>query len=56
MSGKALEDAIKSIEAANYDYKNNPFIFAIYTYMEILPVGIIITLISALILKRKTPA
>lgn len=34
-------------------YKN-PFINAMMTYMEILPVGLIVTLISALILKRKT--
>lgn len=53
VSGAALEEAIKEIESANYNYKHNPFFFAMYTYMEILPVGIIITLISALILKRK---
>jgi hypothetical protein len=33
-------------------YKN-PFFNAMMTYMEILPVGLIVTLISSLILKRK---
>jgi hypothetical protein len=56
ISGAALDETLKSIESANYSYKHNPFFFAMYTYMEILPVGIIITLVSALILKRKTPA
>ncbi|MES2780828.1 MAG: DUF4199 domain-containing protein [Bacteroidota bacterium] len=55
VSGAALDEAIKSLETTSYDYKNNPLIFTMYTYMEILPVGILITLISALILKRKTP-
>lgn len=32
----------------------NPFIHAMMTYLEIVPVGLIITLISSLILKRKT--
>jgi amino acid transporter len=34
-------------------YKN-PFLNAMMTYVEILPVGLIVTLISSLILKRKT--
>jgi len=55
MKGAELDEAIKKIETTSYDYKHNPFVFTMYTYMEILPVGIIITLISALILKRKTP-
>ncbi len=55
VTGQALEEGIKSIESQNYNYKNNPFIFAMYTYAEILPVGILITLISALILRRKKP-
>lgn len=32
----------------------NPFFTAAMTYMEILPVGLVVTLISSLILKRKT--
>ncbi|OJW81731.1 MAG: hypothetical protein BGO69_14585 [Bacteroidetes bacterium 46-16] len=32
----------------------NPFLNAMMTYAEILPVGLIVTLISSLILKRKT--
>jgi hypothetical protein len=55
MSGAALDEALKSIENMSSNYKSNPFFFAMYTYMEILPIGILITLISALILKRKTP-
>lgn len=55
VSGAAFAEAVKSIESSNYNYKHNLFFFALYTYMEILPVGILITLISALILRRKTP-
>lgn len=32
----------------------NPLIFALYTYREILPVGLIVSLITALILKKKS--
>ena len=41
-------------EMANFAkmYKN-PFFNAMMTYVEILPVGLIVTLISALVLKRK---
>ncbi|HWY39054.1 MAG TPA: DUF4199 domain-containing protein [Bacteroidia bacterium] len=56
VSGAQLEEALKDIETANYNYKHSPFFFTMYTYMEILPVGIIITLISSFILKKKTPA
>lgn len=45
----------KTTEMADFirNYKN-PFFNAMMTYMEILPVGLIVTLISSLILKRKT--
>lgn len=33
----------------------NPFFHAMMTYLEILPVGLIVTSISSLILKRKSP-
>ena len=55
ISGAALDEALKSIERANYNYKNSPIYSAVYTYLEILPVGILITLVSALILRRKSP-
>ena len=53
VSGTALDEALKTMADESYKYKHNPFFFAMYTYMEILPVGILITLISSLILKRK---
>ncbi len=44
----------QTIEMADFsrNYKN-PFFNAMMTYLEILPVGLIVTLISSLILKRK---
>lgn len=55
-SGAEFDEALKSLESMSYNYKNNIFFFAMYTYMEILPIGILIALISALILKRKAHA
>jgi hypothetical protein len=50
-----IEIAKQTKEMANFArmYKN-PFFNAMMTYIEILPVGLIVTLISSLILKRKT--
>ncbi|MBL7883551.1 MAG: DUF4199 domain-containing protein [Bacteroidia bacterium] len=53
ISGAALDEAIKGVESTEYNYKNNIFFFAMYTYMEILPVGIIVTLISSIILRKQ---
>jgi len=47
-----LEAKAKEMAAFSEMYKN-PFFNALMTYAEILPVGFIVTLISALILKRK---
>ncbi len=50
----AVEIDVKAKEMADFAtmYKN-PFFNAMITYVEILPVGLIVTLISSLILKRK---
>lgn len=45
---KAMLDA----QTAAY---HNPLVRIAYTYIEVLPVGLLIALIAALILKRKTP-
>jgi hypothetical protein len=50
-----IQAAIAEARQVNDNYKNNLLFFAMYTYAEILPVGLIITIISALILRRKTP-
>ena len=45
---KAVADA-----AAFTKLYKNPFINAAYTYMEILPVGLVVSVLAAVILKRK---
>ncbi|HNP49666.1 MAG TPA: DUF4199 domain-containing protein, partial [Bacteroidia bacterium] len=55
-SGAAAQEIeAKTKEMADFAimYKN-PFFNALMTYLEILPVGLLVTLISSLILKRKT--
>ncbi len=47
-----LADKTKELEQAKEMYKN-PFLKILFTYAEILPVGLAVTLISSLILKRK---
>lgn len=53
LKGIELEQAIQKIESLNVSYKTNPLVFAAYTYMEIFPVGILISLVSAFILRKK---
>ncbi|RYD58634.1 MAG: DUF4199 domain-containing protein [Sphingobacteriales bacterium] len=51
-SAAKIAELSKEMAEAKESYKN-PIKFIGYTYAEILPVGIIVSLISALILKRK---
>ena len=55
LSGLSADEIAKKVtemEEMRENYKN-PFIRIGYTLMEILPIGIVVALISALILKRK---
>jgi hypothetical protein len=54
ISAAKLASKTKELEQAKEMY-NNPALKILMTYAEILPVGLIVTLISSLILKRKTP-
>ena len=53
VSATELASKTKDLEQAKEMYKN-PILKILFTYLEILPVGLIVTLISSLILKRKT--
>jgi amino acid transporter len=50
-----LETTTKQMESLRAMYKN-PLLVILLTYMEVLPVGLLVALVSALILKRKNPA
>jgi hypothetical protein len=54
-TGAALDQKIVGIRQMAAWYKNPVFV-VLMTYLEVLPVGIVISLIAALILKRKTPS
>ena len=47
-----IDEQAKEMASFNVLYKN-PFFNALITYTEILPVGLLVTLVSALVLKRK---
>ena len=53
LSATELANETKELQQANEWYKN-PLIRILMTYMEILPVGLIVSLLSSFILKRKT--
>ena len=52
LSAAEIAKKVTEMEEMRENYKN-PFIRVGYTLMEILPIGIVVALISALILKRK---
>jgi hypothetical protein len=54
-SGKSageIADQIKEMSSMKEMYKS-PIMVILITYMEILPIGLLVSLIAALILKRK---
>jgi len=53
ISATKLASKTKDLEQAREMYKN-PFFKILMTYAEILPVGLVVTLISSFILKRKS--
>ena len=53
ISATELANETKQLQQAKEWYKN-PFIRILMTYMEILPVGLLVSLISSFILKRKS--
>ncbi len=54
-SGDQVVIAQKAKDMANYkEWYKSPIMVILLTYMEVLPIGLIVTIISALILKRKT--
>jgi hypothetical protein len=48
-------DAKAAELAKDWESYKNPFVNAMITYVEILPVGLLVSLIAALVLKRKRP-
>ncbi|MCW3072782.1 MAG: hypothetical protein JWO44_2672 [Bacteroidetes bacterium] len=52
-AGQAEIEQISAEMAGYKDMYKNPVYVILFTYMEVLPVALLITLISALILKRK---
>lgn len=52
LNAAEIKEEIDSINSMRESYKN-PIMVILWTYMEILPIGILVTLICALILKRK---
>ena len=52
LSGAALETKIAEVNKTKEMYAT-PLGFALFTYAEILPVGILVSLVAALVLKRK---
>jgi hypothetical protein len=53
LSPAALQKQVAAMEGMRDSYDHNPLVVVLYTYLEIVPVGLIISLLTALLLKRK---
>jgi hypothetical protein len=53
LSPAALQKQVADMEGMRDAYDHNPLVVILYSYLEIVPVGLIISLITALLLKRK---
>ena len=53
LSTVAIQKQVADMESMRDSYDHNPLVVVLYTYLEIVPVGIIISLLTALLLKRK---
>ena len=54
LSQAKLDAKLKDIDSMKEMYKNPVWVF-LFTYLEVLPVGLLISLICSLILKKKKP-
>jgi len=48
-----LQKQVAEMESQRDAYDHNPLVVVFYTYLEIVPVGVIISLLTALLLKRR---
>lgn len=53
MTAAEIDAKVAPLEKSMEQYASNPLLMIAYTFIEIFPLGLIITLISAIILKRK---
>ena len=53
LSQADIQKEVAQMESMRDAYDHNPLVVVLYTYLEIVPVGIIISLLTALLLKRK---
>jgi hypothetical protein len=53
LSPAVLQKQVADMERMRDVYDHNPLVVILYTYLEIVPVGLIISLLTAILLKRK---